>query len=369
MKTTPVKLPNSNSFRQASRLPPFPEIPNYCPNEFVGVNIDRLINTDLSRCSTTLQTHIETLPIPAAWQVNSRQRGGPTVVITGGTHGNEPAGVAFLRKTLLRLKRGELTLLQGRVIFAVGNPDALATNSRDSNGFNLNRQFRPQSTQPANMRGLERVEQLRKFVLDGNDAVLDIHTTSQPTPPFVLFSLDNPGSLDFVSVPYALGLSLNNPAHVTGTLQAEAIRLGRTGERPSNALTIECGQHNDLQSFINAETFGLEFLARLGMIEAPVSANPTRPEVWLMRCKLPIGDQVFRFAERFAGFDVLSSGQLIGCDDSYSYHAPTDCRIVMPYSLPQEESLLGKKDEDWFYIVTRQDDPHSKLHLGRAHLR
>jgi len=56
-------------------------------------------------------------------------RPGPTLLVVGGLHGNEPAGVAAARRVLLDLERHALPL-RGKLIALAGNPAALEQGRR-----------------------------------------------------------------------------------------------------------------------------------------------------------------------------------------------------------------------------------------------
>ena len=67
---------------------------------------------------------------------------GPTLIVVGGVHGSEPAGVKAGERVLERISDCGATL-SGRIVFLRGNVDALAAGCRYID-MDLNRMWQPE---------------------------------------------------------------------------------------------------------------------------------------------------------------------------------------------------------------------------------
>lgn len=150
---------------------------------------------------------------------------GPLLLLTGGIHGNEPAGVAALEQIVAELKPHEASL-RGRIVAIRGNLRALQQEQRYIDA-DLNRIWEPNLVEQAmnaghsirtadlfELRGvLEVIEEETRTQRDavGHDhpvVAIDLHSTSGEGPPFLVMSdhdLDLALRLD-LPVPAILGL-------------------------------------------------------------------------------------------------------------------------------------------------------------------
>ena len=175
---------------------------------------------------------------------------GPVLIVVGGLHGNEPAGVLALQRVFAELAEGT-TRLRGRLVGLCGNRKALTQGQRYLVD-DLNRSWWP-----------ERVERLRSIdkALDAEDEeireldrelqsvlreakgaayFLDIHSTSGDGGVFSTFD-DNLPNRDFamtLPVPQVIGLE----EELSGTL------VGYLNDRGLTAIGFESGQHEDPES-------------------------------------------------------------------------------------------------------------------------
>jgi succinylglutamate desuccinylase len=112
---------------------------------------------------------------------------GPTSVIMAGVHGNEYCGIKAIEKVLPIL---ENKIVRGQVIFLLGNPLAVEENKRfiDSN---LNRMFKnTRSKYEAHSYEYHRAKFIMS-VLDNADALLDLHSTRNPSSPYAFIERIN----------------------------------------------------------------------------------------------------------------------------------------------------------------------------------
>src|SRR5687767_15790879 len=120
---------------------------------------------------------------------------GPTLIIVGGIHGNEPAGVLAADRVWLRMQRRR-AVLRGEVVLLRGNTRALEQRVRYINA-DLNRQWTAENLRTAELeRGTPEVSELleqRELLTVIREAIdrargeiyfVDLHTTSAHGQPF-----------------------------------------------------------------------------------------------------------------------------------------------------------------------------------------
>lgn len=291
-------------------------------------------------------------------------RPGPTLVVVGGLHGNEPAGVRALQRVIRELEprreelRGELAALSG-------NRAALARERRFLDR-DLNRAWTEErvrrlrdgpGTEPAAAEeGAEDREQRALLdVLDrlrdearGPVSVLDLHTTSGLGGPFstVADTLRNRALALQLPVPLILGLE----ELVEGTLLDYLDRQGLV------TVLFEGGQHEEPRSVDRCEDAIWIAVAAVGLL--PESRLPrvararkrlsreTRrlPRVLEMRYRHAIGERDdFRMRPGYRNFQPVATGEILARENGRPVRAPEDARILMP--------LYQEQGEDGFFVV------------------
>ena len=112
---------------------------------------------------------------------------GPRVAIVGATHGNERVGIDVLARLQ---ERADAALRRGALVLVLSNLDAMAIDRRHTpDGVDMNRLWdadrlaRLAATDDEVLCSEERrVRRLAPLLL-GCDAILDLHSTSRPSPP------------------------------------------------------------------------------------------------------------------------------------------------------------------------------------------
>lgn len=174
--------------------------------------------------------------------------GGPTLVIFGGLHGNEPGGVAACRRVLSRLETEGIPL-RGRLEAYLGNRPALAAGQRYLDR-DLNRCWDDESIRRLHRRDpdldsaedREQRELLKLIRRLHNTATspivfIDLHTTSGHGPPFCAMAdtVRNRSVAFALPIPIILGLEETLEGALLGWLSD----LGHIG------IVIEGGRHTD----------------------------------------------------------------------------------------------------------------------------
>lgn len=194
---------------------------------------------------------------------------GPTVAVVGMVHGNEPVGGQLLK---LLSERVEGLLLCGEVIAVRANLQAEDAGHRHTPaGEDLNRLWdgasieRIKSLQPE-LRNSEESRVLELVpVISGADVIMDFHSTTRPTHPFLVFRDDQHHVL--------LGQVLGVERMVTGLHKGELLGGGMCpdiGLYPHEnttrlGFTYEAGQHQDPTNLSRAYQVLTRLLFAYGM--------------------------------------------------------------------------------------------------------
>jgi succinylglutamate desuccinylase len=283
---------------------------------------------------------------------------GPTLIVTAGLHGNEPAGVCAAQRVMERLEE-EKPPLRGELIAVAGNIAALAKGARYID-HDLNRCWSPANVQdlrardPAEDTSEDKEQRALLEIIDRNGnngtrlVVLDLHTTSGETPPFALMSdtLRNRRLAFSLPLPVVLGLE----EEVRGTL------LDYLAEEGHRGLVVEAGQHDDPDSTELHEGALWLILAAGGVlrqedipdrrrwVKAMREAVAGLPRVLEVRYRHRLRrDDNFAMRPGWRGFQVVEEGAELARDRSGTVTSPQRGRLLMP--------LYQKQGTDGFFIV------------------
>jgi succinylglutamate desuccinylase len=284
---------------------------------------------------------------------------GPTVGLMGMLHGNEPAGMGLWQfaARLGRPARGEIHLI-------VGHPDAVAEAPggvryiRDD----LNRLFLDDAElrdKGVDFEGPDYRRMLElKPALAALDVLVDIHTTSQPSEPFVIGYTAQPEAHRLSrSLPYAQVDGLHQFIHGSATQWLL--------ERDRAAVTVEVGAHLAPEAPARAFEIAGRILAELDML--PEGRFPEFRERSAPGRRVVVGHHVkkvapdFRYVRHFQNFDPLEPGEIVGEDGERGYHAPMidNPVIFMPSA---EATLRNDTNTDAFFfgveVAPAIDDDH-----------
>jgi len=300
-----------------------------------------------------------------AWE---SQHAGPTLVVVAGLHGNEWAGIAAVQQVLGKLEGLAPGAGRGRVVAIAGNLAAL--NSADPRARyidrDLNRIFTDAEVEsarrvPAHQREPEQNELLDLVdvlgdALRGRDGYLvDLHTTSAPSPPFIFVedSLRARALATAVGVPIVLGVE-----EVLSGLLTDYVA------RHFNTVTavLEGGQHNDPSS-IAIHVAALQIImGSVGITpagalapEAPTRATlaqasgPHAKRVYDVRHREPIEHPDFQIVAGLNGFDAIHHHEsIVAVQNRRRVHAPVNGLLFMP-----NRQLIKRPGDDGFFIIRR----------------
>ncbi len=284
---------------------------------------------------------------------------GPTVIVSGGIHGNEPAGAIAAQRVVAQLEAAR-TPLHGEVIALSGNLEALAAGRRFVH-HDLNRVWTTQqiaallardpaldAAEEREQRALHAIFEEARRTARGAVVILDLHTTSAGGPPFCLFSdtLENRRIATQLGVPIILGLE----ECIDGTLLDYATKGG------VNAFVVEGGQHRDEQALCYHEAAIWLTLAATGSIareHIPQLERHRRvlrestvglPRALEVLHRHPVAvDDGFVMRPGYTGFQRIEQGEVLADDRHGEIRAHETGRILMP--------LYQDQGEDGFFEI------------------
>lgn len=274
------------------------------------------------------------------------RRPGPTVIVTGAVHGNEPAGLIAGRRII-----SEVGLGLGALHVLVGNLAALEGRVRYIDG-DLNRRFEaarvrrirrgeylPQDTEDHEQ--LELIRHVDRLRGAHETYLIDLHTFSAPGAPFAMASGDEAGRrlAQAAGLPTMFGLE----RFLKGTMVEFAIEEGLP------VLAMEGGQHDDPDS---VEVLGEALVKVLSAIGAAPDHNPFSPraesagglfEVVHRHAIGPLDD--FRMRPGFLNLEPVHAGLHLADDRHGPIRAPSDGHLLMP--------LYQGQGADGFFLARR----------------
>lgn len=271
---------------------------------------------------------------------------GPTLLFVAGLHGNEPSGIAALERVLDTLRRTEVPV-RGEVVGLAGNLAALAAGRRYL-ARDLNRMWSrgevarvrkgaPDETVPEERELAELAVLLHESIdrASGPVFVLDLHTASSSTPPFVVLgdTLRNRRFARSLPAPIVLGLE----EQLLGTLMEYVTGLGHV------SLAFEGGRHEDPLSVEHHEAVAWLALVHTGAIEprdVPDAEKYRRlleragggvPRILEIFHRHPVAaDDGFVMLPGYRNFQPVSRGEVLANDQRGPVRSPVRCRVFLP---------------------------------------
>ena len=314
-----------------------------------------------------------------------QSRPGPALIVTAALHGNEPAGINAAKAVLRKLnEHANPSRFRGSVTCIIGNTRALERSVRFIHE-DLNRHFTPANLQrapelqsraakdphaPLLAEDRELIElrtAITRAVARKNPpgaprrtppttaALLDLHTTSSETHPF-LFTEDQTRCRK-IAARIPVITCLGGEPHLKGLL------ADWFNETLGPAFIFEAAKHNDSRAPARHEAAIWLTLHALRMLPPGRTRNNARaahkllkaidehdPHVLEIRHRHPVkeGDR-FTMRPGFANFQPVRKGDHLADDKKGFIHAPRSGRIFMPLYQPQ--------GEDGFFIAKRMSKP------------
>lgn len=284
---------------------------------------------------------------------------GPTLIILGGIHGNEPAGVLATERVWRRMERRKLAL-RGEVVLLRGNTRALKQRVRYIDA-DLNRQWTPENVHTGEIekRGIpeasELLEQrellavLKEVVSRARGEIyfVDLHTTSAQGKPFATVG-DTMRNRRF-ALTFPLTIVLGLEEQIDGTLLEYVNNLGAT------TMGVEAGQHEALTSVDHHEAviwiatastgnFRCEDVPELEESRSLLKRASGGMKLVEVRYRHVIEpEDRFKMEPGFTNFQAVRRGKLLAQDRTGQIKASETGLILMP--------LYQALGNDGFFLV------------------
>jgi succinylglutamate desuccinylase len=291
----------------------------------------------------------------------------PTVVFSGGIHGNEPAGVLALVKVFNRLKEKNIAV-NGSILAIIGNRKALHINQRYIVN-DLNRLWTPENIHKLHNGGFSKnnitpeikemieIDELLMNFIKGKSAekryFIDLHTTSSNTIPFA--AIDKIKNSIAFAMQLPLPFIINLDEFLKGTLlhYLDHINFG--------AMIFEAGTHEDPKSVYVHEALVWIALYTTGVIEkkdipnydslitllSGINQNPH--QVFRIIHREPNNNGTFKMMPGFVNFQPIKRGQPLASYNGNGINSQKDGHIFMP--LYQSQGLDG-------YFIVEKIESH-----------
>lgn len=299
---------------------------------------------------------------------------GPHILVTAAVHGNETAGTFAMARLIKQLEDGQIKLQGGALtLIPVTNPKAYRLQRR-AGDRNLNRRLAPVD-HPVQYE--DHVANWLCPILAAHDGLLDLHSFQSGDKPFALFGpQNNQGKLEpfeqaaieesivqrlgcnrFVYGwldTYAKGIKRRTKEVESGRFDANNVDtdamygVGTTEYMRSKggwAITLECGQHDDINGREIAYQAIINTLILTGLIAGQTPAPAKDPQVLGLYEVFDRFHEDDQFAQPWKSFDVIKQGELIGTRaDGTRLSAEQDCLIVFP-------NMKSQPGQEWFYLA------------------
>lgn len=247
---------------------------------------------------------------------------GPCVVIMGGVHGNEKAGVQIIEK--LKKTLGE-EQINGEIYLIIGNPRAILKGERFIN-YDLNRLFGGDF--PNSNYEEKRAFQIAQFLAKA-DYFLDIHSTTKKSIPFVYCK----NTVEHLVLAKNFGTKyVVSPSLTFKKTGADVCADNFVDRAGGIGITYECGWNDDNCIFDEAFSMTKQFLKTLGVTFLgipPVEVNKKTIPLQVYS-KIIVKSGNFAFASEYNNFDFVEKGQLIAIEGNRMIFVENDSYIIFP---------------------------------------
>lgn len=303
---------------------------------------------------------------------------GPTLIVIGSLHGNEPGGATALSQLSEDIARVQ-NKLKGRVYFLAGNTRALARGVRFIDA-DLNRFWTPQNmsnisslTSTAEGMELSELDQtLDGILITAMDEVfvLDLHSTSADGLPFATVG-DTMRNREFAQK-FPVTILLGIEEQLDGTLleylnNAGAVTMGFEGGQHLSERTIENHKAMIWLHTTNSGILDSSDNPKLEQYRQQFAGGANR--IFEVRYRHAIGpDDQFEMNPGFANFDTVGRGDVLGVDRNGPVTATESGQMLMPLyqRLGNDGFFIGRKISPfwlWLSGVLRSIGIQKLIHI------
>lgn len=279
----------------------------------------------------------------AIWKITGTDDG-PTVVVFGGIHGNELTGIEVVNKMREEINSDRLRIKRGTVYLILGNPRAIACNTRGSaDHIDLNRCFKHDVLeQQDESYECQRAKEIAQILADA-DISIDLHATNKPSVPFLCCAVDEAHHKIYRW--FDCDRVLTDPNYILG---GESVTTDEFTDLCGGiGICYETGMAEDLNRIDEVMNDVMNVLRDQQMIETySLTLSPAREEkmrsIYELVSAINLTEAGFRYADdRGAGsFEEFKQGDVIGYVGEEPIIVAFDGVIVFP-KIP-ELQMLGK---------------------------
>lgn len=281
---------------------------------------------------------------------------GPTLIVVGGIHGNEPAGVRALHRVADKL--ADLSdRLKGRVYLLTGNTRALSAGTRFIDA-DLNRSWTSRSlanvvfndeesiTESLELGELDRLFDSILITAKNEVYVVDLHSTSAGGVPFATVG-DTLRNRRFArSFPITILLGIEE--QLEGTMleylnNAGTVTLGFEGGQHDAEETVDNHEALTWLALVNSGLLTKEDVAGLEIYKQRLDRQNVGARIFEVRYRHPVApDDNFQMRPGFINFDAIAAGDVLAEDRNGEIRSKESGVIFMP--------LYQKLGEDGFFV-------------------
>jgi succinylglutamate desuccinylase len=264
----------------------------------------------------------------SVWQWTGANSG-PRVMVLGGIHGNEVTGSMLVEELRRDLDAGELALSAGTLILALGNPRAIASNTRGSEPHaDLNRVFtdaRLADTTDASYE-TQRAQELAPLLASA-DYVIDLHATNKPSEPFLVLTTDTPKHREVCRF-----FACEKILHVPETI-ISGTTIGLVDRHCGTGVCFESGWVGDLSRVGEMRRSVEAVLRHAGLL--PPAGTPVRQDrqrLFVLTNAIILTGAGFAFTEGRGqrSFEPFAVDDLLGHHGAAPITAPYDGMLMFP---------------------------------------
>lgn len=282
----------------------------------------------------------------AIWEIIG-DSAGKTLTIVGGTHGNERTGLEVVLKLKQIIESGELEIVSGTLYLILGNPRAIELNKRGSEPpHDLNRSYPTDllSREPDGSYENARARLIAPF-LGKSDVVIDLHSTNQPSEPFLacLHSTHH----EEVYKWFACDKILADPNFVLG---GQSVTTDEYAEAHGGiGICYETGQASDTSRVLQVTENVRGVMTDLKLIIREHKPAPLcEREIYELVEPIITTPDHFRFAESYGNrsWEPFHVGEVIGYVDDQPFSASYDGMLVFPKEEGKPLAYLARRVKD-----------------------
>jgi succinylglutamate desuccinylase len=282
----------------------------------------------------------------------------PLVILMGGIHGNETAGVEAIEMAFRFIATD---MLQGSIVGLKGNLAALAAHSRFITR-DLNRLWTPENVMVTTIDHIDALDDISSLyglvnvinqVIDHTEPseiyFMDLHTTSSDGGIFCILT-DNPDSIDkaqLMGLPCVYDL-LKNVSH-----SALHYIQNQPWDIQCYAMAFEGGHYKDPFSIYRSFAAIMRWIKIANISDQSLLDNPYEhmleaygqlPQATYVKYRYPIVEsRFFMMKPGYKHFSPITKGEIVGRYDGEHIISSMDGYILMP--------LYQKQGGDGFYII------------------